>query len=109
MAAITRWPLLAIVTALVTAQALVALTPASLPPAAEASLAAPKLHGRFIHLTDAHPDGFYLFNSSESKACHTTSDKSDKDDLAGYWGTAVRQVISWRMSGWRGNNDLLSH
>ncbi|SCV73688.1 BQ2448_6118 [Microbotryum intermedium] len=46
-----------------------------------------KLHGRFLHLTDMHPDPFYLFNSSEAASCHTHS--PTKGSRAGYWGTSV--------------------
>ncbi|SCZ88506.1 BZ3500_MvSof-1268-A1-R1_Chr10-2g02982 [Microbotryum saponariae] len=46
-----------------------------------------KLHGRFLHLTDMHPDPFYLFNSSEATSCHTHA--PSKGSRAGYWGTSV--------------------
>ena len=49
------------------------------------------LHGRFIHLTDLHPDPFYRFNSSEDGACHGGSGRDeDRGERAGWWGTSVR-------------------
>lgn len=49
------------------------------------------LQGRFIHLTDLHPDPFYLFNSSEDGACHGGLGRDeDRGDRAGWWGTSVR-------------------
>ncbi|KAK4051670.1 Endopolyphosphatase [Microbotryomycetes sp. JL221] len=56
-------------------------------------MAAPsKLHGRFIHLTDMHPDPFYKFNSSEAGSCH--SHEPAKGDRAGYWGQPVSDCDS---------------
>ncbi|KAG0698681.1 Metallo-dependent phosphatase-like protein [Suillus ampliporus] len=44
-----------------------------------------KLHGRFLHITDIHPDPFYEAGTSRSSACH----RADLEDnrLAGYYGT----------------------
>ncbi|CED83970.1 Acid sphingomyelinase and PHM5 phosphate metabolism protein [Phaffia rhodozyma] len=33
-----------------------------------------QLHGRFIHITDIHPDPFYARGSSEADACHSRND-----------------------------------
>lgn len=85
--------------------------PSSLP----APLFTAQLKGRFLHLTDLHPDPLYTFNSSEATACHVHSKKDqqqvledawaegedgrlrawsgrrgEEDDRAGYWGTPVR-------------------
>lgn len=38
--------------------------------AAQAATAAKPLKGRFVHLTDLHPDPFYRRGGAESKACH---------------------------------------
>lgn len=48
------------------------------------------LHGRFLTLSDLHPDWNYVSGSSINKACHRGgSPKSDSKDLAGYWGSPV--------------------
>ncbi|EKM80275.1 hypothetical protein AGABI1DRAFT_120307 [Agaricus bisporus var. burnettii JB137-S8] len=52
-----------------------------------ATSAAPrKLHGRFLHITDMHPDPHYSFHASTSKSCHGKKAKK-KRKRAGYWGT----------------------
>ncbi|KIM25254.1 hypothetical protein M408DRAFT_331351 [Serendipita vermifera MAFF 305830] len=38
-------------------------------------LANRKLHGRFLHLTDLHPDEFYKFNSAVAQFCHRKAPK----------------------------------
>lgn len=59
-----------------------------------ASIAPRELTGRFLHLTDIHPDLFYRANSSVSEACHW-KDKSDKHGpKAGYWGTKASDCDS---------------
>ncbi|KAI0347563.1 hypothetical protein BDW22DRAFT_1352033 [Trametopsis cervina] len=37
-----------------------------------------KLHGRFLHLTDMHPDPFYRAGASEKSACHRNKPKKAK-------------------------------
>ncbi|KLO18105.1 endopolyphosphatase [Schizopora paradoxa] len=37
-----------------------------------------KLKGRFLHLTDMHPDPFYRTDGSESSACHRKKPKKEK-------------------------------
>ncbi|KAG1768189.1 hypothetical protein EDD22DRAFT_844217 [Suillus occidentalis] len=44
-----------------------------------------KLHGRFLHITDIHPDPYYAKGTSQSSQCHRK--ESDKDQKAGYYGT----------------------
>ncbi|KAJ7591020.1 Metallo-dependent phosphatase-like protein [Mycena floridula] len=55
---------------------------------AQAPMQAPvlqrKLNGRFLHLTDLHPDPYYVAGASVKKACHRLS--SSNDD-AGFYGT----------------------
>ncbi|KAI0750846.1 Metallo-dependent phosphatase-like protein [Daedaleopsis nitida] len=43
------------------------------------------LHGRFLHITDIHPDPYYRVDSSEKKACHRGKPKEGKA-AAGYYG-----------------------
>ncbi|KAG1783321.1 Metallo-dependent phosphatase-like protein [Suillus placidus] len=43
-----------------------------------------KLHGRFLHITDIHPDPYYAKGTSQSSQCHRK--ESDKDQRAGYYG-----------------------
>lgn len=48
-----------------------AIRPATaLEPAIAAATANKPLKGRFVHLTDLHPDPFYRTGGAESKACH---------------------------------------
>lgn len=70
----------------------------SLAPSADGELqpaaATRQLTGRFIHLTDMHPDTFYAAGSLESGACHgggkSKGDDEEEGERAGYWGTAIR-------------------
>ncbi|KAG2156070.1 Metallo-dependent phosphatase-like protein [Suillus clintonianus] len=43
-----------------------------------------KLHGRFLHITDIHPDPYYEKGASQSSQCHRT-EPHDKQP-AGYYG-----------------------
>ncbi|KXN86281.1 Endopolyphosphatase [Leucoagaricus sp. SymC.cos] len=52
-----------------------------------------KLHGRFLHITDMHPDPFYTPRASTSKSCHGKKAKKKKKE-AGYWGTPVVECDS---------------
>ncbi|KZT24494.1 Endopolyphosphatase [Neolentinus lepideus HHB14362 ss-1] len=45
-----------------------------------------KLQGRFLHITDMHPDPYYLPGASEKSACHRKKPKKDKT-RASYYGT----------------------
>ncbi|PIL37181.1 hypothetical protein GSI_00873 [Ganoderma sinense ZZ0214-1] len=44
-----------------------------------------KLQGRFLHITDMHPDPYYRAGSSEKKACHRGKPKPGKPP-AGHYG-----------------------
>ncbi|KAM5532304.1 hypothetical protein V8D89_014062 [Ganoderma adspersum] len=44
-----------------------------------------KLQGRFLHITDMHPDPYYRVGSSEKKACHRGRPKPGKA-AAGHYG-----------------------
>ncbi|KAI0776087.1 hypothetical protein BD413DRAFT_526378 [Trametes elegans] len=44
-----------------------------------------KLQGRFLHITDMHPDPYYRVGSSGKKACHRGKPKEGKPP-AGYYG-----------------------
>ncbi|PWN23647.1 hypothetical protein BCV69DRAFT_240494, partial [Microstroma glucosiphilum] len=48
----------------------------------------PRLSGRFLHVTDFHPDKHYKPGSAVSAGCHSKKPKKDQD-RAGYWGTPV--------------------
>lgn len=45
-----------------------------------------KLHGRFLHITDIHPDPLYEPGASQASACHHRLNLKD-DRPAGYYGT----------------------
>lgn len=53
-----------------------------------------KLHGRFLHITDMHPDPYYTPRASTSKSCHGKKAKK-KSKRAGFWGTPVVFVIPY--------------
>lgn len=56
-----------------------AIGPATaLEPAITAATAARPLKGRFVHLTDLHPDPFYRTGGAESEACHFKKRKKKK-------------------------------
>jgi endopolyphosphatase len=50
------------------------------------------LKGRFIHITDIHPDPFYTFKASEDHGCHKVHKKETrkKEHTAGWWGLEDR-------------------
>jgi endopolyphosphatase len=48
-----------------------------------------QLHGRFLHITDIHPDPHYEYDSSISSSCHRTKPKKE-EPRAGYYGTPFR-------------------
>ncbi|KAI6113670.1 hypothetical protein EV401DRAFT_2090727 [Pisolithus croceorrhizus] len=50
------------------------------------------LHGRFLHITDVHPDPFYKHGAHPSTACHRKKPK--KKRRAGYYGTAYKECDS---------------
>lgn len=60
---------------------LVALHPSPLRPR--------KLHGRFLHLTDIHPDEYYVYKAAVSQQCHRRKPKRGKG-RAGWWGVPYR-------------------
>lgn len=47
-----------------------------------------KLHGRFLHITDIHPDPYYVEGSSINAVCHTGK-PSKKKDTAPKFGKAM--------------------
>jgi len=40
-----------------------------------------RLQGRFLHITDIHPDEFYINGGSISSSCHRITSDDDEDDL----------------------------
>ncbi|KAF8218705.1 endopolyphosphatase [Tricholoma matsutake] len=52
-----------------------------------------KLHGRFLHITDMHPDLYYMPHTSQSKACHRKKPKKTKKE-SGYYGTPYSKCDS---------------
>lgn len=51
-----------------------------------------RLHGRFLHITDLHPDPYYKRGAHPSTACHRKRPK--KKRRAGYYGTAYKECDS---------------
>ena len=61
----------------------------------------PALTGRFMHITDFHPDPHYKPGSTYDSGCHRKDKKSKKgkgdksaedDETAGKWGSAISCV-----------------
>ncbi|KAF8913908.1 hypothetical protein CPB84DRAFT_1811392 [Gymnopilus junonius] len=52
-----------------------------------------KLHGRFLHITDIHPDPHYAPHAAESTACHRKKSKKKKN-VASYYGTPYAECDS---------------
>lgn len=48
-----------------------------------------QLRGRFLHITDMHPDPHYLVGASISSDCHRNRPRSEHV-RAGYFGTPFR-------------------
>ncbi|EJT98271.1 hypothetical protein DACRYDRAFT_96807 [Dacryopinax primogenitus] len=51
-------------------------------------------HGRFLHLTDIHPDTHYTPYTRPSSACHNTHFGKKSTRVAGFWGTPVSDCDS---------------
>ncbi|KDN41886.1 hypothetical protein K437DRAFT_258111 [Tilletiaria anomala UBC 951] len=79
--------------------------------------ASSKLFGRFLHITDMHPDGFYKHGSAVSSGCHSNEPHKKKPGgkaRAGYWGTGIsdcdspKRLISstldWLSTNWQKAN-----
>ncbi|KAF7790813.1 hypothetical protein EIP86_001770 [Pleurotus ostreatoroseus] len=52
-----------------------------------------KLHGRFLHITDIHPDPFYAAGTSEKSACHRKKPKKARP-RAGQYGMPYSECDS---------------
>ena len=55
-----------------------------------------QLQGRFLHITDMHPDPLYRPGAALSTACHRNRPKKEPE-RAGYLGTPYEFVISPRV------------
>ncbi|TKY85243.1 hypothetical protein EX895_006323 [Sporisorium graminicola] len=56
-----------------------------------------KPFGRFLHVTDLHPDSHYKHGAAVNAACHRKKPKKNKPDgklRAGWWGTALTDCDS---------------
>lgn len=49
-----------------------------------------KLHGRFLHITDMHPDAFYKEGSSVEYSCHSGKPPPHKKNFASKFGDATK-------------------
>ena len=54
-----------------------------------------KLHGRFLQITDLHPDPHYKPHTSLTKACHRKKPKKKKK-RSSFWGTPYSYALSTR-------------
>ena len=50
-----------------------------------------RLHGRFLHITDLHPDPYYTPRTSLSTSCHRKKSKKKKN-MSLYFGTPYSWV-----------------
>ncbi|KAI0068865.1 endopolyphosphatase [Artomyces pyxidatus] len=66
--------------------------PAQVPMEAPPADARRKLHGRFLHITDIHPDPHYIVDASQSSACHRRKPKKEKE-RSGYYGAPYRSGL----------------
>ncbi|KAG8786791.1 Endopolyphosphatase [Ceratobasidium sp. 428] len=74
------------------------------------------LHGRFIHITDMHPDSYYLPGSSISSSCHSNRPRSEPD-RAGHYGapgtdcdsplSLVNATLEWIEKEWADKVDFV--
>lgn len=58
--------------------------------AARATKPSRPVRGRFLHVTDLHPDQFYTYNATVESSCqllNSSSDDPEAEVRAGYWGT----------------------
>ena len=51
------------------------------------------LHGRFLHITDIHPDEHYIANATISSSCHRR-EPEDETPRSGYWGAPYSECDS---------------
>ncbi|GJJ07459.1 hypothetical protein Clacol_001661 [Clathrus columnatus] len=82
------------------------------------------LHGRFLHITDLHPDPYYKFNTTVASGCHHfpkerngLKDKNKEERRAGYWGTPqsacdnsfafVNFTLDWIEKEWADDIDFV--
>ncbi|KAK9896712.1 hypothetical protein P389DRAFT_83164 [Cystobasidium minutum MCA 4210] len=75
-----------------------------------------KLTGRFLHITDIHPDPFYRANSSVQASCHHNRPYDDPD-RAGWLGTPVSEcdtppalsdfAFNWLEENWKHDVDFV--
>ncbi|KDQ64518.1 hypothetical protein JAAARDRAFT_28155 [Jaapia argillacea MUCL 33604] len=67
--------------------------PAQVPLQAPETQNARKLRGRFLHITDIHPDPHYKVDASHTSSCHRNKPKKEKT-RAGYYGTPFSECDS---------------
>lgn len=78
------------------------------PAAAAGPAAEPALHGRFLHVTDLHPDQFYTYNATVQSSCQLLDGSMDDPEAelrAGFWGAPrtecdsppwlVQRALAW--------------
>ncbi|KAG8692017.1 Endopolyphosphatase [Ceratobasidium sp. 423] len=75
-----------------------------------------QLHGRFIHITDIHPDGYYLPGASISSSCHSKKPRKESE-RAGQYGapgtdcdtpiSLVNSTLEWVEKEWADQVDFV--
>ncbi|CAE6523142.1 unnamed protein product [Rhizoctonia solani] len=75
-----------------------------------------QLHGRFIHITDMHPDGYYLPGASVSSSCHSKKPRKESE-RAGKYGapgtdcdtpiSLVNSTLEWVEKEWANQVDFV--
>ncbi|KAH8830912.1 endopolyphosphatase [Flagelloscypha sp. PMI_526] len=63
-------------------------------PSDSTAFSAKELNGRFLHVTDLHPDAYYLPDTAESNACHRPRNKKTDKNIAGPFGLPYSECDS---------------
>ncbi|CAI2169929.1 19577_t:CDS:2 [Funneliformis geosporum] len=82
----------------------------------------PKLHGKFLHITDFHPDPHYVSNVTARSRCHehfksTKKPKHMKRGISGPWGapatvcdspmSLIDATFEWLEKNWKNKLDFI--
>jgi len=82
----------------------------------------PELHGNFLHITDFHPDPYYVSNVTAKSRCHgrftnTKKPKHMKKGISGPWGAPatvcdsplglVDATFEWLEKNWKNKIDFI--
>src|SRR3954462_6878736 len=76
----------------------------------------PELHGNFLHITDIHPDPYYISNATEGSSCHRRSEFM-LNGISGPWGmptatcdsplNLIDATFDWLEKNWKNKLDFI--